>query len=66
MSPFVRPRPVSPLVRLLRLMKRAFVFALRVLIVGLSMGIAPPSLVEKVLKHEDPTVQVEEDREKAP
>jgi hypothetical protein len=66
MSPFARPRPVSPLVRLARFVKRALVFALRVLIVGLSTGIAPPSLVVKVLRHEDPTVQVEEDREKGP
>jgi hypothetical protein len=41
------------------------VLALRVLIVGLSMGIAPPSLVVKVLRQEDPTVQVE-DQEKPP
>jgi hypothetical protein len=66
MSPFARPRPVSPLVRFARFVTRAFVLALRILIVGLSMGVAPPSLVVKVLRHEDPTVQVEEDEEKTP
>jgi hypothetical protein len=61
MSSIARPRPVSVFARLARSARRALVFALRVLVVGLSMGIAPPSLVVRALREDDPIVQVEED-----
>jgi hypothetical protein len=60
MSSIARPQPACVLVRLTRFIRRALVFALRVLIVGFSMGIAPPSLVVKVIRHDDATVQVDE------
>ena len=42
---------------------RAIGFALRVVVVGLAMGVAPPSRVEKILRHVDPVVQVEEEKQ---
>jgi hypothetical protein len=46
------------LIRLARSVGRACVFAVRVVVVGLGMGVLPPSLVVRMLRHEDPTVQI--------
>jgi hypothetical protein len=61
MSSIARPRPEYPWVHLARAARRLCVLALRIVIVGLAMGVAPPSLVVRVLRHDDPIVQVEED-----
>jgi hypothetical protein len=58
MSSIARPRPVCALRRFARSLTRALVFVLRVVIVGLSMGVARPSFVVKAVRHEDPIVQV--------
>jgi hypothetical protein len=56
-----RPARAGVLTRLARYAKRVVVLTLRVLIVSLSMGVAPPSLVEKFVRQEDPTAQVAEE-----
>jgi hypothetical protein len=48
-------------IRLLSFVGRILTFVLRVLIVGLAMGMVPPSRVVKPLRHDDAIVQVEED-----
>ena len=53
MSSIARPRPEYPWVHLARAARRLCVLALRIVIVGLAMGVAPPSLVVRVLRHED-------------
>ena len=61
MSSIARPRPAYPWTRLARGALRLCALALRIIIVGLALGVAPPSLVVRVLRHDDPIVQVEED-----
>jgi hypothetical protein len=62
MSSSRRPRSVWAGIRILHAVTRFFVFVLRIVIVGLAMGVAPPSLVVKPLRHDDAVVQVEEGR----
>jgi hypothetical protein len=61
MSSIARLRPVCVFARLARSAGRALVFALHVLIVGASMGLAPPSLVVRMPRHDDPVVQVDDE-----
>ena len=60
MPPIPRPRPVCLCLRLAHCAGRALSFVFRVLLVGLALGVAPPSRVVKPLRHEDSVVQVEE------
>jgi hypothetical protein len=60
MSPIRRPRPVCVCIRLARSLGRALFLVLRILMIALSLGVAPPSRVVKPLRHEDAVVQVEE------
>jgi hypothetical protein len=61
MLPHVRPRPVRLWIHLSRRAGRLLAYVLRIALVGLAMGVAPPSLVAKFVRHEDPTAQVEEE-----
>ncbi len=55
-----RLAPVRVLVHLVTLVLRLPLSILRVLFVGLALGIAPPHAGVKLLRHDDDVVQVDE------
>ncbi len=61
MPSILRPRPVRAEIRFLRGLKRLLSLALRIALVGFSLGFLPPSRVVQFLRHDDATVQVEEE-----
>ena len=62
MSSTARPTPVRSWIRVARRLGRVLAHVCRILLTALAMGVAPPSRVEKPVRHEDPVVQVEEER----
>ena len=61
MSSIARPWPVCVGIRLASAVGRILQLVLRVFLVGLAMGVTPPSRVVKVLRVDDPVVQVEDE-----
>jgi hypothetical protein len=58
-----RLAPVRVLVHLVAVVLRLPLSILRVLFVGLALGLAPPPPGVKVLRHDDDVVQVDESRQ---
>jgi hypothetical protein len=65
MSSKCRLAPVRLIVQLLRALLRLPLSFMRMLFVGLALGLAPPPPGMKLLRHDDDIVQVEESRQDA-